>query len=342
MKAKTATTITYEYERYITTKENLRATLDRFGVALIPRVLNEQETNQMKNGMWNYLEHITRELDRPIQRNDRNSWVELIDKLFPQNTMLMQFWEMGHAQFLWELRQNERILDIWSHLWGVSKEDLLVSFDGASFSLPPEATKRGWYRGHKWLHTDQSYARNDFECIQSWVTAYDVNDGDATLTFLEGSHQYHGEFRQRFLQNLNKEDEANVRNKDWFMIKDEDHVAFYKDEKKCPQKCIKCPAGSMVFWDSRTIHSGRQPLKGRRQENFRCVAYLCYTKRSQATPVNMKKKQKAFDEMRTTSHWPHKIKVFAKKPRHYGKGYPKITKVGKPVVTKLGRRLAEF
>jgi hypothetical protein len=34
--------------------------------------------------------------------------------------------------------------------------------------------------------------------------------------------------------------------------------------------------------------------------------------------------------------------MFPKKPRHYGKGYPKVTEVGKPVLSKIGKKLAGF
>ena len=54
----------------------------------------------------------------------------------------------------------------------------------------PEETNRGWHRS-TWYHTDQSYLRPDFECVQDWVTAYDVDEGDATLAFMEKSNIYH-------------------------------------------------------------------------------------------------------------------------------------------------------
>ena len=49
----------YDYEKYICTKETLRHTLDKFGVAVIPSVLNEQETTDMVSGMWDFFEFIT-------------------------------------------------------------------------------------------------------------------------------------------------------------------------------------------------------------------------------------------------------------------------------------------
>jgi hypothetical protein len=350
----------YEFDRYVTTTENLKSTLSKFGVAIIPNVLNRDEILEMQNGMWDYLEHITQSMAAPIDRNNPQTWRELIDKLFPQNSMLMQSWGIGHAQFLWNLRQNPKILEIMSSFWGVDPDELLVSFDGASFLMPPETTSRGWFRGKKWLHTDQSYLRNDFECVQSWVTAFDVNPGDATLTFLEQSHQFHGEFKSRFFSNPEDSKKKEMKN-DWFILQDPAHLgqnfdlyclvvlllfsfvkAFYLNEKKCVQKCVKCPAGSMVFWDSRVIHSGQQALKLRSTPNFRCIAYLCYTERSRATETSLKKKRKAFHELRTTSHWPHKPKLFAKRPRHYGRGYPNVTNIEKPVLTKIGKKLAGF
>lgn len=68
------------------------------------------------------------------------------------------------------------------------KEELLISFDGISFHLPPEITNRGWYRGNTWHHSIQSFLRPNFECIQGFVSLCDINEGDVTLSILEGSH----------------------------------------------------------------------------------------------------------------------------------------------------------
>jgi len=56
----------------------------------------------------------------------------------------------------------------------------------------------------------------------------------------------------------------------------------------------------------------------------------------------IKKKQKAFNEIRTTSHWPAKVKLFPKNPRTYGKELPKVSKINIPNLTELGKSLAGF
>ncbi len=113
-------------------------------------------------------------------------------------------------------------------------------------------------------------------------------------------------------------------------------------KKDCEQKCIKCPAGSLVFWYSTLPHSGKEPLKERKIENERCIVYLCYTPRIYATQANLKKKVKAFEKLRSTSHWSHKPKLFPVNPRTYGAILPKIEPIDPPLLNELGKRLAGY
>ena len=320
----------YEFDKYICTKETLKATIDLYGVAVIPSILNEEECNNMVNGIWDFFEHISNSWEMPINRNNKESWSGFY-KLFPLHSMLIQHWNVGHAQASWNVRQNIKIVEIFAHFWGCSINDLLVSYDGLSFNLPPEVTKRGWNRGNTWYHTDQSYTTNDFKCIQSFVTGLDINENDATLSFLEGSNKYHKDFK----------DEFNITDKDdWYKLTKDQEEFYYK--RGCEVKNIKCPKGSLVFWDSRTIHCGIEANKARSVPNIRAVIYLCYMPRSQCNEANLKKKQKAFNELRTTSHYPCKIKLFSKSPRTYGNPLPAITQIEAPELTELGRRLAGF
>jgi hypothetical protein len=321
----------YEYDKYICSKETLKNTIEQYGVAIIPNVLDENECKQIVNQTWDFLEHITQAWIVPLSRNDSQTWREFY-KLFPLHSMLLQHWNVGHTQASWNVRQNIKIVEIFAYFWNCNVNDLLVSFDGLSFNLPPEITKRGWNRGNTWFHTDQSFTSPEFKCIQSYITGLDVNDGDATLTFLESSNRYHDEFKQKY----NVTDKA-----DWFKL-NEEQQQFYQVEKGCEQKYIKCPKGSLVFWDSRTIHCGSEAFKNRLVSNFRSIIYLCYMPRNLCSTTNLIKKQTAFNELRTTSHYPCNIKLFPKKPRSYGADIPLITSITIPNLTDLGRTLAGF
>lgn len=316
-------------EIYMATKENLHEVLEMHGVAIIPSVLDETECENIVSGMWDTLEHITQTWSVPLNRMNEGTWREFY-KLFPMHSMLLQHW-IGHAKVSWDVRQNEKIVDIFAHFWKCTAEELLVSFDGFSFNLPPEVTRRGSFR-KSWLHSDQSYTNPDFACVQSWVTGLDVEEGDASLTFLRGSHKHHTECIDRF----------NIKSKkNWHKITDEQN-AFYVDEKGCVPDTITCPKGSVVFWDSRTVHCGKESVKGRKFPKLRAVIYLCYMPRKIATRAKLLKKQKAFLEGRTTSHWPCDPILFGKNPRTYGAELPEITAVPAPELGALGKLLAGF
>lgn len=320
----------YEFEKYICTKETLKTTINNFGVAIIPNILDEYECNTMVNEIWNFFEHISSTWKTPINRNNQTTWREFY-KLYPLHSMLVQHWGIGHAQACWNLRQNPKIVEIFAHFWGCNSEDLLVSFDGMSLNLPPEITKKGWNRGNTWYHTDQSFTNSDFKCIQSFVTGININENDATFSFMEGSNKYHGEFGKAY----NITDKA-----DWYKLPREQEIFYFN--KGCEIKNIKCPKGSLVFWDSRTIHCGVEPNKRRTIPNIRAVVYLCYMPRANSNAANLRKKQKAFQELRTTTHVPDKVKLFSKTPRTYGGEIPEITPIEPPVLSTLGQKLAGF
>ena len=127
----------YEFERYIATKDNVLEVLKKYGVAIIPNILNENECNEMNVGIWDTLETLTSNWEKPINRNDTETWKEM-KKLYPKHSMLIQNWCIGHAQYIWNIRQNPKVVDIFSEIWKCNKEDLLVSFDAVSYHLPPE------------------------------------------------------------------------------------------------------------------------------------------------------------------------------------------------------------
>ena len=188
----------FGYESYAArTPDEVRASIRDHGVAVVPALLDDRECAALDAGVWDFFEQITSGWTTPIRRDDPASWRGLWD-LYPLHSMLVQHWGVGHAQVCWDARQNPKLAGVFAQFWGVAPDDLVVSFDALSMSPPPEVTKRGWYRGNLWMHSDQSFKRNGFEMLQSWVTAHDVDEGDATLSLLEGSHRLHAACQEKF------------------------------------------------------------------------------------------------------------------------------------------------
>ena len=80
----------------------------------------------------------------------------------------------------------------------------------------------------------------------------------------------------------------------------------------------------------------------REKPNLRNVVYVCMTPREKATEANLRKKRKAFNEIRMTTHWPHKPKLFPKNPITYGGPLPNVTEIEIPELTESGKRIAGF
>lgn len=321
---------------YLTTANNALEVLEKYGVAIIPSILGPDDCRQMLDLMWQFFETITRDMDLPLDRDDPATWNTLLE-LLPSHGMLFQHWGIGHAEFAWWVRQHPAVLAAFASIWKVQPQDLLVSFDGASFQAPPDRAdnptpNRGWGGPKHWFHSDQSLKRSNRECVQGWVTANEVGPGDSTLCVLEGSHKHHAELSKVF--------PSLVGSRDW--VRYDDEVVSFLENKGCKNVRIICPPGSLVLWDSRTAHYGASPLRNRDNPKFRAVCYVCYLPRSTATPKDLKRKREIFQDGRSTPHWPNKGRVFGKAPQTYGKPLPNVSLPPPPILSNLGKKLAGF
>lgn len=299
--------------------------LTRLGAAVLPSLLDADACAAMREGAAAMFRDL---IDEPMPG--------ALYKLYPKHGMLLQHWGVGQAQWVWDVRAHPAVVEAFATLWQCDPKELICSFDGISYAPPHEVTKRGYYRGNDWFHRDQRYTavpQQAAECYQGWVTAHDVRPGDATLTYLEGSHLLQREFVAAF-------PDAILKSKDDWLKLDEKQLAWYKE--RCPVRLVSCPAGSLVLWDSRTIHAGKEALKDRAQPNERLVVYVCMTPREKASDAVLKKRIKAFEEQRMTSHWPHRCKLFPLLPRTYGGEIPKVRKLAPPVLDEVGRCLVGY
>ena len=318
-----------EYKNYdVSSVEDAKQSLKTFGVAVLPNQFTEDKCQECRNGIWLGISHITQ---GRFDVRDKSTWSEFY-KFQPKKSMLLQHW-VGHLQTVWNIRQHPTVVNLFAELWNTRPDNLLVSFDGISVAFPPETTKKGWYhRADKSLHSDQSSHKRGLHCIQGFVNLYDVNKGDATLTILEGSHKHHADFFAQF--GLDVKD-------DWFKLNEPAHQQFFA-ERGCRQTCIQVGAGSIVLWDSRTMHAGIQPQQTRAAPNKRMVVYVSMLPRERTPTQVLAKRLKAFEQLRMTTHWTDKCQLFPTVPRNYGTPFPEFNRVEPPVLTALGRSLVGY
>jgi hypothetical protein len=151
-------------------------------VAVLPQVLAPVEVASMQDGAWQTLEHIGKHCTVSLKRDFPDSWRSYLE-LLPMHSMLMQHHQVGHAQFVWDVRQNAKVVDVFAKLWRCERRDLLTSFDGLAMHLPPETTNRGWFR-QMWMQKEHHFLLQ----VQSLIVSLNANAGEGTQ--LERAKKY--------------------------------------------------------------------------------------------------------------------------------------------------------
>ena len=139
-----------KYQQYFCSLDTLNITIQKYGVAVIPDLLNKKELQDNRQQMWNYLNNLTQQFEIPIEENNPKSWSTYYH-LCPLHDMLLQYWKVGHSQWVWDFRQHPEIIKVFSYFWKCLPEDLLVSFDAVSIHFPPEITQIGKFQQNIFL-----------------------------------------------------------------------------------------------------------------------------------------------------------------------------------------------
>ena len=176
-------------------------------------------------------------------------------------------------------------------------------------------------------YDDWKHVAIGLQCYQGFVAL--TSNKERTLVVYEKSHLLHEEyFKDR---NINS-------SKNWQLIEHE-----YLNSIKDMKRELDIPIGSLVLWDSRTFHQNRY---GKADSEERIVQYVCYLPKvnKKNSKSQQEKRQKYFNELRTTSHWPYPIKVNSLQPQTYGNKEREIdyTKLTKPDLSKYIDQIKEL
>ena len=289
--------------------------LEEYGYCVVPNILSNDECNTYISKIWDWLE----ELNSGIDRNKPDTWT---DEFWPPNINGITYQlNISHQQFVWDIRSNENVIDVFSNIW--ETRELLVSFDAINIMRPKEFT------GDipEWFHVDQSSFKNFFCCVQGYINLEDTGEDDSTLVLYEGSHNYHTSlFENNGLKTPY----------DYYRL-DENDMKYIRDLNLIKKKII-APKGSLVLWDSRTIHCNcSSTIFG--NNKFRYAIYVCMTPVILCDEYNKEKKIKALNELRATSHWPHEI-IFKRDIKNKEELHNFTPTYKKPVLSIIGQQLA--
>ncbi|PCI94536.1 hypothetical protein COB11_03740 [Candidatus Aerophobetes bacterium] len=295
--------------------------LEELGYCVIPNVLSAAEAETLYQRVWHeFIENAWPN----CKMDDRSNWKET----FPMHNRRGIFsGPAGQTQVMWDLRQDQRIVDVFAKLWNTN--DLIVSMDGLSFMCPPEI-REGYIE--PWPHVDQAILRRQDNVahsnnppigfvsesqlktqpytVQGQFLFEDSCDDDGGFYCIPKSHLRFAEFAHQ-LETIREQttsvggERRKARNA--FL---EDFFANTTDESGNPysMKHITALRGSLILWDSRTVHWNQHAHKDRPHKDtpkVRMVGYLCYVPKARLTTDESKVLRKeAFEKGVATGHNP--------------------------------------
>ena len=288
--------------------------LEELGYCIIPQVLSTSETEVLYQRVWH--EFIEKAWPN-CRMDDRSNWKDT----FPMHNLYGIFaGPAGQTQVMWDLRQDSRIVDVFAQIWNT--KDLIVSMDGLSFMCPTEI-REGYFE--PWPHVDQAILRRQDNfahnnnppigfvsesllktlpyTIQGQFLLEDSLEGDGGFYCIPKSHLRFTEFAPE-LETINsiemsREERRNARHK--FLLDFFDSSADGCGNGYC-MKHITAPRGSLILWDSRTVHWNQHPNNNK--SKVRMIGYLCYVPKSRLTDEGRILRKKAFEMGVSTGHNP--------------------------------------
>ncbi|KAJ9101873.1 hypothetical protein QFC21_003213 [Naganishia friedmannii] len=258
------------------------------GYVVVPNIIPQEQAAQYVTDANEWLKGFGKGFDI----DDKSTWnVENLPPHFRGG--LYNALGVGHEDLLWRIRLEPALIDVFSKIWGT--DELLVSFDGANFSvpLPPSQIQNA---GAPWPHVDQSPLKRNMECIQGIANLAPNGEDDGGLMILDGSFPLYNEFIDA---HVDDQPEGGWPKIDSYHHTPKQLQWFY--DRGCTWKKVNAPAGSLILWESRTIHYGAAPKEG---ANPRYATYVCYKPAAHCPPAHLEVRKEAIKEFRNMSHNP--------------------------------------
>ena len=255
--------------------------LHRYGFAVIRNVLDESECNHALTLAWDFIEeasvaemefqestnnkqsyerttctgccdsqeasaeHKHKHIRPPVRRGEVDTYTS---KYFPRSLEgnIFPFYGSGHSSFMWYLRSQSMVQEVFAVIHNVKRDELITSLDG--FVL---WTNEDGKRDRGWFHVDQSpRMKPNFSSIQGLVNLLPVTKEIGGNTLVSCSHRF---FPENYLQSdptLFYKDRLNeLGDEDWLEIDPNDDVLRLGRVVMC-----LLDPGDVLIWDSRTIH----------------------------------------------------------------------------------------
>lgn len=162
---------------------------------------------------------------------------------------------LPHGSFAWNCRMHTGVRKVFADIFEVPTDELAVGLDCVFWSSADAPAAES---NPEWLHCDQNHRSGlTWPCVQGVLYVWSSEDERASTTVIwPGSHQ--GVY-QRIMQDPTAVKRG--RHIGGQSVRLSQLTSDYLrqqliDEAMAASRRVPCPAGSLLLWDSRTIHQG--------------------------------------------------------------------------------------
>ena len=264
--------------------------LDTEGYVVVGNILGQAVSNSLIEKFWMDWTAVSPTFDR----NDKSTWSIATSPMMFAKGMAV-FSGLAHGDFMWDLRLQPQIQEIFAAVHRVDCTDMVVSFDGFSVFFDKKQKNP-----KPWWHVDQ-HPSNATYCVQGAYNFFPVTETSAGFTVVPRSHKH------------NVAIPKSNKGQDWIPVEN-DPILQNGVKLLIPKNCL-------VLWNSRTIHANVGMSAQVTEKRFdRLTCYITYMPRSLRSQATLNKKTQAYLNSDATSHWANQCEV-KKYPWGFGPQY---------------------
>jgi len=223
----------------LTQQQAIRDFLDEHGYVAV-KAINTDEAAVYTQRVWSWIKTI----NPAISETDPSTWAK--ETSWPnQRDGVFQSYGIGQSELMWRIRCEPGVLAAFQAVW--QTKDLLCSFDG--MGMFPAAPNSPFVRDEVilWPHRDEGLHVKERRSVQGLVSLVDNRSAsDGGFVVYPGTHLI--DFSVDYPDGIGK---------DTYKIPGDDPRMYHG---RCPEGIlVRVPAGTLIIWDSRTIHCNIPP-----------------------------------------------------------------------------------
>lgn len=273
--------------------KKIKAVFEEYGVCIVTNVLSAAECAAFED-LWHddllrLLDgsKVDAEVSKQVEmvKQDLKAWPRQWDQHLGMKGMASKH-GLPHGSFAWGTRMHPKVRQVFADLYDTTQQELVVGLDNVFWS---SAQDEGTDSNPEWLHVDQNHRTGmTWPCAQGVLYIWPTEGSSSSSTVVWPKS--HKEVYEKMMD----DPEAILRGRSAggqsVKIK-ELQMACLREELMAEGllncRRVPCPAGSLLLWDSRTVHQGWrggprlaqpicwEPRERRSEEAFRRKLWMC-------------------------------------------------------------------